>query len=61
MLGKKRGAGRGKKTIVHKPTSEKLSSLKENHPSNNDKLSKKDNNKKISKRKQKKKKKRRNL
>ena len=54
MLGKKRGAGRGKKTIVHKSTSEKLSSLKENHPSNNDKLSKKDNNKKISKRKQKK-------
>ena len=47
MLGKKRNAPRGKKTIVHKTTSEKLTSLKEKEISNNDKSLKKENNKKI--------------
>ena len=53
MLGKKKNAPRGKKTIVHKTTSEKLSSFKEKETSNNDKSLKKESNKKISKKKQK--------
>ena len=53
MLGKKRGAPRGKRTIVHKPTSEKLSSLKQ-ETTNNDKSSKNETNQKISNKKQKK-------
>ena len=54
MLGKKRSAPRGKKTLVHKPTSEKLSSLKEKENSNNNKLTQKETNKKITKKRQKK-------
>ena len=54
MLGKKRTSSHGKKTIIHKPTSEKLSSLKENNISNKDKTTKKELNKKINKKKQKK-------
>ena len=54
MLGKKRLAARGKKNLVHKSTSEKLSSLKEKDMNNNDKSSKNEKNKKIVKKKQKK-------
>lgn len=49
MLGKKRPAPRGKKKIVHKSISEKLSAIKENEKINKDITSKKENNKKITK------------
>ena len=49
MLGKKRTAPRGKRTIVHKSTSEKLSSLTDKEKNNNDKSTKKEINKNIKK------------
>ena len=54
MLGKKRSVPRGKRNILHKPTSEKLSSLKETEIINTDKESKKETDKKISNKRKKK-------